>query len=36
VQRNRKLKLIYLRMAIRDSFKLHSEALLKNVSDSPW
>jgi hypothetical protein len=36
VQRNRKLKLIYLRMTIRDRFKLNSKALLKNVSDSPW
>jgi hypothetical protein len=36
VKRDLKLKLIYLRMTIRDRFKLHSKALLKNVNDSPW
>jgi hypothetical protein len=29
-------KLVYLRMTLRDKYKLHSKALLKNVSDSFW
>lgn len=30
------VKLIYLKLTLRDRYKLHSKALLKNVSDSPW
>jgi hypothetical protein len=35
-RRQHMCKLVYLRMTLRDRYKLHSKALLKNVSDSFW